>query len=158
MGLYCAPPAAGAQTVTISALGDDNTLTVTAASTLDTDVVTLIADKMDITAAAITSTMGRIIVKPAELTDAINLGSTVDTTGDTLELSNAELDNLIAATLEIGSDTGGAIDVVTADIDDTGSTTLHLKSGGTVTAVCPIEGPPTRASTTWSVAVSRSCT
>jgi hypothetical protein len=80
--------------------------------------VTLIADKMNLNATAadtteVVSTTGSGIVtlKPLTAAVAINLGSTVDTTASTLELSTAELDNVTAGTLAIGDAASGAINV-----------------------------------------------
>lgn len=69
---------------------------------------------------------------------AIDLGSLTDATANTLELSNAELQSITAASLTIGDGTAGAI-TVSADITPgtaagTGVTGLNLVTGSTMTA------------------------
>jgi hypothetical protein len=64
--------------------------------------------------------------------DAIDLGSAVDTTANTLELSDAELDNITASTLRIGDGAAGAI-TLSADISPANVTDVHLLTGGGVT-------------------------
>jgi filamentous hemagglutinin family protein len=95
---------ADATTVDISVTADDVLLTVTDSSALDDDVVNLTADKMDITNTITTS--GTLTLSSANAGDAIDLGSAVDTTANTLELSDAELDNITATTLVVGGTTG----------------------------------------------------
>jgi len=121
---------ATAQNVSISVTTDDVLLTLGTAATLDTDVVTLSADKM-----AINSTMaaGTVTLKP-RTADAIRLGSTVDTTGNTLELSDTEMDRINATTLIVGSGTAGPITVSADVLSDGGVTNLHLITSSTVTA------------------------
>jgi len=128
---------AATQTVNISVTGDNTLLTFGTASNLDADNVTLTADDMDITA-TLTMTSGRIIVKPNQSTDTINLGSLSSAADNILQLSSAELDRFVTATgvLEIGSSASGAITVsadVTTGANDTNGA-LHLKTGGSVTA------------------------
>jgi CSLREA domain-containing protein len=61
----------------------------------------------------------------------INLGSTVDTTASTVELSNAELGRVTSGTLNIGDNNSGAI-TVSADITRAASTNMSLTSGGDI--------------------------
>ena len=61
----------------------------------------------------------------------INLGSSVDSTANTLELSDAELDRITAGTLNIGNATSGPI-TVSADITRTAATNMTLVSDGDV--------------------------
>ena len=63
--------------------------------------------------------------------DAINLGSTVDTTANTLELSAAELDLVTAGTIQIGDANSGAITVGAAIAHPT-SSDFALTSGSNI--------------------------
>ena len=67
---------------------------------------------------------------------AINLGSTVDTTANTLELSEAELDRITATELHIGDANSGAI-TVSSDIN---LSTASTAGGGTVPTLCLTTG------------------
>jgi uncharacterized repeat protein (TIGR01451 family)/CSLREA domain-containing protein len=58
----------------------------------------------------------------------INLGSTVDSTANTLELSDAELDLVTAGTLKIGDNNSESI-TVSADITRSASTNMALTAG-----------------------------
>ena len=58
---------------------------------------------------------------------AINLGSTVDNTASTLELSDAELDRVTGGTLNLGNANSGAI-TVSANITRPAATILNLTS------------------------------
>lgn len=69
---------------------------------------------------------------------AINLGSGTDAAGNTVELSNGELQSITASSLGIGDGTAGAI-TVSADVTPgatagAGVTTVHLSTGSTITA------------------------
>ena len=90
----------------------------------------LTADKMRIEAAL--STPGQIVTLKPFNNDAINLGSTVDTTVNTLELSDAELDRVTAGTLRIGESASGPI-AISATIDTANTSRMHLRTGGAVT-------------------------
>lgn len=61
----------------------------------------------------------------------INLGSTVDTTANTLELSDAELDRVTAAQLQIGDSASGAM-TISGPITQSAATNLNLQSAGAV--------------------------
>ncbi len=123
------------QNVNITVTSDNTFLTFGAASNLDSDIVTFTADDMDILA-TLTMTSGRIIAKPFQATDTIDLGATTNT-ANVLELSDVELDRFVTSTgvVEIGSTGGGAITVsadVTTGVAATGA--LHLKTGAGVSA------------------------
>jgi hypothetical protein len=63
---------------------------------------------------------------------AVDLGSIVDSTANTLELSDAELDRVTAAgTLNIGDANSGAINV-SANITRAAATNLSLTSGADI--------------------------
>jgi hypothetical protein len=63
---------------------------------------------------------------------AINLGSAVDSTANTLELSDGELDRIVSAgTLNVGNGSSGAI-TVSANITRAASTVLNLTSGANI--------------------------
>jgi hypothetical protein len=77
-------------TIGLTAGGDDNTLIVSQAITSGGGAINLIADKMAI-GAGVNATGGIVTLSSANAGDAIDLGSAVDTTANTLELSDAEL-------------------------------------------------------------------
>lgn len=101
---------------------------------------TFIADKIGITG-SINAGSNTVTVRQAnaaDLTgeddgDAINIGSAVDTTANTLELSDTELDFVTAGTINIGNTTSGAI-TISAAIDRSASTNLVVTtaSGNTI--------------------------
>jgi hypothetical protein len=64
-----------------------------------------------------------VTLSSANAGDAIDLGSAVDTTANTLELSDAELNNITAGILRVGSTTAGAIDISTAGVGPDNVTT-----------------------------------
>ena len=75
---------------------------------------------------------GIVTLRPLAPGRAVDLGSTSDAAEDTLELSLAELNRITAGVLRIGSTDAGSL-AVTSLIEPTGTDTLHLMSGGTVT-------------------------
>jgi hypothetical protein len=90
------------------------------------------ADRVNITAGdLLRAGTGSVTIQQVSPAWAIDLGSTVDTTPGTLELSDAELDRVEAAVLRIG-DPGNTGDItVSAAIDSEGSyPTLSLRTGG----------------------------
>ncbi|AUN32975.1 MBG domain-containing protein [Niveispirillum cyanobacteriorum] len=118
----------GADAGTLSA-NTKGLLTVNAAISTQNQDITLSADRLNLTgsvnagtatATLTTSTAGR----------GIDLGSATDAGGG-LEISSAELNRVTAGTLRIGSSSAGAINVSSA-IAPTGSSTLHLRSGGAI--------------------------
>jgi filamentous hemagglutinin family protein len=91
--------------------------------------ITLVADQMAINAAGtINAGTGDVSLAPSTAGHAIDLGSTLDTTPGTLELSAAEMDRITAASIRIGDGATGAI-TVTAPIAPAGSDALFLHSG-----------------------------
>ncbi|MCI0637025.1 MAG: hypothetical protein L0206_24380, partial [Actinobacteria bacterium] len=121
---------AGAGSITLTAGGDDQLLTNQSAITTS-DGVTLVADKMDLQAGS-TVTGGVVLLRPEAVADAgeaIDLGSMTDAAANTLELSDAELDTVVAATaLRVGDPAAGAM-TISAPIDPLGTSTLHLITG-----------------------------
>ncbi|MBJ7418478.1 MAG: hypothetical protein JHC88_24005, partial [Niveispirillum sp.] len=118
----------GADAGTLSA-NTKGLLTVGAAISTQNQDITLNADRLNLTgsvnagtatATLTTSTAGR----------GIDLGSATDS-GSGLEISSAELNRVTAGTIRIGSVSAGAISV-TGAIAPTGSSTLHLRSGGVI--------------------------
>ncbi|MBL4664793.1 MAG: S-layer family protein, partial [Nitrospinaceae bacterium] len=108
--------AAGSAAITLNANGNEaSTQIASNARVQSTGNITIISDKLDLQ-----GTIGKsgsaaaIVILAPETTldaDAIDLGSTTDVATNTLELSNAELDRITAATLRVGSTTSGAITV-----------------------------------------------
>jgi autotransporter-associated beta strand protein len=64
-------------------------------------------------------------------TVAIDLGSTIDTTANTVELSDGELDRIFTGTLHLGNASSGAI-TVSAAISRAAATVLSLVSGANI--------------------------
>jgi filamentous hemagglutinin family protein len=95
-----------------------------------TGAITLSADKMDLGNIQII-TLGRVWI--SQLTSGRGLSVSDDTDdGSTLQLSTAELDNIDAGILRLGSLSGGNITLVASPV--TGSlTVLELASAGSVT-------------------------
>ena len=120
--------------VSLTVSGAENTLTHTAGLIDGTNAaITLTADKMVLTLGTIGNAIGdSVTLKGSVAGNAINLGSAVDTTANTLELSNTEL-NTITGALTIGSTaTTGAITVSSAvnAAGATGGLTLVNNTGG----------------------------
>ncbi len=91
--------------------------------------VTLIADQMAIQAAGtIDAGAGAVTLRPSTAGTAIDLGSTLDTTPGTLELSAAELDRITAGSLTVGDAAVGAI-ALTAALAPANTDTLALVNG-----------------------------
>ncbi|KAF0190335.1 MAG: yapH, partial [Gammaproteobacteria bacterium] len=119
--------------VTITLSGDDAVFTVDASADVETTAngVVVNADDMVLNG-TIHATGQTITLRPrATSTDAIQLGAN-PATANTLELSDAELDNVFATTLVIGSSTAGAL-TIAADISPANITDLHLLNDNTVT-------------------------
>jgi hypothetical protein len=95
--------------------------------------VTLIGDSMSFDATAVISAKNTSSVTLRQRTNgtAINLGSAVDTTAGTLELSDVELDRVTAGTLQIGDANSGTI-TVSADISRAAATAVKLTSGDAI--------------------------
>ncbi|MFA5293623.1 MAG: filamentous hemagglutinin N-terminal domain-containing protein, partial [Phycisphaerae bacterium] len=124
-------------TIALTAVADEGKITINSGADVESTggTHTYTADKMAI-AGTITATGQKVILKAESAIDddAINLGSTVDTTGNTLELSDAEIDNITATTLQIGEAGQAEAITVSADITPANVTNLHLITNSTVTA------------------------
>jgi CSLREA domain-containing protein len=83
------------------------------------------------TAATVDAGTHAVTLKQKTAGTAINLGSTVDTTPSTVELSNAELARVTAGTINFGDANSGAI-TVGAAITRAAATNLSLTSGGAI--------------------------
>lgn len=79
----------------------------------------------------ITATEAAVRFLPVTANRLINLGSTADTTPNTLELSDAELDRITAARLQIGNSTSGNL-TISAPITLAPATNLLIESGGAI--------------------------
>lgn len=125
--------------ITLNLLADEALLTITSGADVETTAggITASADKMDLvgTVTASTQTVTLQTGSNGTSNDAIDLGSGADTTVNTLELSDTELDHITANKLVIGTGTAGAI-TVSQDItltDPPAIPTLRLNTGSTVT-------------------------
>ena len=88
----------------------------------------------DVISAAGTTTNGVVTLEAVSAGQIINLGTTADpATAGTLGLSNAELGEVTAAQLIIGSATNTGGIVVTDNITASGYTTLELFTGAAIT-------------------------
>ena len=115
----------------------------------DDGAVTLIGNSMSFdTTAVIDVGAGTVTIRQLTPTVAIDLGSTTDTVGGPLSLSEAELDRITAGELHIGDSNSGAI-TVSSDINlsavSTGAgggtvATLCLTTGSTVSAIEGVGG------------------
>ncbi len=122
-------------TVTLAAWGQDDLVAVAPGvrivSTTSGGFNVLRADKMRLEG-TIEAPDGVVALLPQNFGKAIQLGSTNDTTSNTLELSDAELDRITADVLQIGSSATGNMNI-SAAISPAGTSVLHLTSGGEVT-------------------------
>jgi Ca2+-binding RTX toxin-like protein len=107
-------------TVTATARGNDNTLTISGAVTAG-GATAFNADKMAI-GAAVTAAGQTVTLLPFNAGEAINLGSAVDTTANTLELSAAEIALIASANLAVGNVASGPVTISAAI--NTATTTL----------------------------------
>ncbi|MFN8348760.1 MAG: T9SS type A sorting domain-containing protein [Spirosomataceae bacterium] len=129
------PAASGAKTgaeapaVTVSkafVISGGAVVTTTAAGA----AITITADDMDITGGTVsTVNAGSINIRQLTLNNPIDLGG-ADVLGNTLGLTDAELDNIMAGTINIGNANSGGI-TVSAPITHT-SGNIHLTTGGAV--------------------------
>ena len=118
--------------ITVTLLANDALFTINAGADIETTkitsgLVTVSSDKMNL-AGSITTAGQTVRLQNRVEADAIDLGSVVDTSSHTLELSNAELDRITASRLIIGSGTMGAM-TVSGHInlsDSPAIPTLHL--------------------------------
>ena len=124
---------AGTSTVTLSAGGADQTLLIRSA-VIGRAGVSLTADRIDLPVGSVDAGSATVTLQPYSAGRLINLGSTLDSTADTLELSDAELDRITAGRLVIGNSTAGDI-VLTDAVTPAGSDTLILRTGGAISTV-----------------------
>jgi hypothetical protein len=101
--------------------------------------ITLTADRMDIvgqspynTIYSVNPSLTEITLQTATVGRAIRIGSNTDT-APALELSDAELDRLSAGQVTIGSNSAGAITVVSTTSIDSDIGTLSVRTGGNIT-------------------------
>jgi hypothetical protein len=107
--------------------GNPTTVTHTGIGSIE-----IVADSVHLeTTATITAANGRVAVMPRTAGHAMNLGSTVDTTAGTLELSDAELDRISTATLQLGDAAAGTV-VISAGITRNALTALNVVSNGAI--------------------------
>jgi filamentous hemagglutinin family protein len=112
----------------VAASGGTLTLAGGAAITTGgTGAATLSADAIDLSGTVAGGT-GVVTLRPRNAGRTISLGSEV---GTSLSLTDAELDEITAGTLRIGSSDAGAI-TVNAALTPAGATTLSLLSGGAI--------------------------
>ena len=109
----------------ISAAGSNVSTNNTVAAGAD---VTIIADNLQLGGNLNAGTSGTVMLLTQTAGDAIDLGATVDTTANTLELSDAELDRVTAGTLNIGDINAGGI-TFSADITRPTDTNVVLITG-----------------------------
>jgi CSLREA domain-containing protein len=107
--------------------------------------VTLTSDTMRFSAGAFISA-GTGQVKLGQKTNGrlINLGSLVDSTANTLELSDAELDRVTAGTLNIGDNNSGAITF-------SGASPIDVTNGPTIATVNLVTGSAINSNSTAGV-------
>ncbi|MCD6304393.1 MAG: hypothetical protein J7M21_05460, partial [Planctomycetes bacterium] len=130
----------GATNITVTAddTGAGATLTLTAGDqiTSTAGALTIVADDMDISG-TINAAGQRVTLRSNTAGDAVDLGSATAAAAGTLELSDAELDNVTAATLVIGSASQGAISVTSGGISTPGYD-VELVSAGSLSINQPV--------------------
>ncbi len=101
--------------------------------TTGTGTIAVTADSMAVSTSDVTVDAGAntVTLKQKTLGKFINLGSTVDTTPNTLELSDGELDQVTAGMLVIGDANSGGI-TQSAAITRTAATNVTLNSGSSI--------------------------
>ncbi len=101
--------------VVVTLRGDDAKLSVAIGNNIISSAadVTLTADKMDLVGTVASVSTGVVTVQPFSAGQLINLGSTSDAAANTLELSDAELDNITTGKLIIGRDDASAAGTIT---------------------------------------------
>jgi hypothetical protein len=120
-GFNLAPSGGGILQIAVTGTGD---ITVNA----DTIRINPVAGSATITAGA----SNAVTLRQKTNGVALNLGSVVDSTASTLELSDGELDRVISTgTLNLGDTNSGAI-TVSASISRAASTVLNLTSGANI--------------------------
>lgn len=127
--------ALGAINITLN--GDDAIFTIESGADLETSggIPNISADKMDLDG-TITAPLG-IFLFATKAGELINLGSTTDAASNTLELSDAELDNMVTGLLRLGSTSAGALSI-TAAIDTANTNVTSLITNSTVTQTAAI--------------------
>ncbi len=120
--------ASGNGTISLTASG--GTLTVGGAGVHSIKAVTLTANAMSLTGPVDASTSSKVILQPASDGRKINLGT--ETVGR-LNLTDAELDQVTAKSLTIGSATGGAI-TISALLDQSSVFSISLIGNTTFAA------------------------
>jgi hypothetical protein len=110
--------------------------TTTVGSSVDTkDDITLYGDKMDLQGPVTTNgTTGVVTVSNYTKGNTIDLGSAVDKTANTLELSDSEIDNITASKLVVGnndSTTATKNINITDAITPKGTSVVHMYTGDT---------------------------
>ena len=104
----------------------------TAISHTGTGRIEIVADTVDIgSTATITTSLGSVTLVPTTAGRAINLGSTVNTTNGTLELSDAELDRITAGGMQIGDPNSGPI-TFSSPITRATPTIVNVDSAGAI--------------------------
>ena len=130
----------GTGIITLTASEDEATIQIatdadveTSRNDTSTDGLIITSDKIDIDG-TITASNTIVKIQPETAVDAdqINLGSTVDSGANTLELSDSELDAITAGILRVGSSASGNLSISSA-ISSGATTTLSLITGGTIT-------------------------
>ncbi|MBL4665229.1 MAG: hypothetical protein JKY23_04665, partial [Nitrospinaceae bacterium] len=110
---------ASTSTINLNTGADDATVIINDSADVNvtgSGSITITSDNMDI-GGTLTSAVatGSVNLKSTEALDAIDLGSTANTSNDTLQLSNTELNFITALVLRIGDTDAGAI-LVTSPI------------------------------------------
>ena len=126
--------------VVINDSGADSKITLkgttTVGSAVDTkDDITLYGDKIDLQGPVTTNgTTGVVTVSNYTAGNTIDLGSTVDTTANTLELSDSEIDKITASKLVVGNNDSATATKninITNAITPAGTSVVHMYTGVT---------------------------
>ncbi|MBT5458468.1 MAG: S-layer family protein, partial [Rhodospirillaceae bacterium] len=121
--------------ITLTAAADEALIDIQATADVESTggAITVVADDINI-AGTITNAGRTVTLAPETVIDAdvIDLGPDA-AAANRFELTNADIDNVTAGTLVIGTAASGAL-TVEADITPVNTTTLHLNSVGAVTA------------------------
>ncbi len=110
--------------------GDTQGIDLTGSLQTTSGTITLTANSMKVGTGANTSVSagatGTVTAKQLTTGVAINLGSTLDTTASTLELSDAELNKITAGTIVIGDANSGLV-TISANLSPTSYKTLDIE-------------------------------
>lgn len=101
-----------------------------ASITTSNGAITLTADKIDIAPGPVSAGTGTVTLRNLTNTNAINLGSTVDTTANTLEISQTELTNIVAGQVVIGNSLNSGQIIVSAPVTYTAGSLMLLNGAG----------------------------